>query len=531
MGSTSVSAVNDRNVIHSRYVRSFVAGDNSEPVDLSFKVIHKYRDSSNVLREVVLESLTIPSASLLQKGNLTFSSYTQELDLTIGNLRYLNDVYLEVSEVRDSILLVKRVPVLIGDDSQVLPLPSNPIKEPQFKENLPPAHFIPPANVMTPEPSVAPILYLFSERSVDATATSRRAFLGENNTFFEQEYADTNERVFIENAVKNLLPNGLFANVTNRVPDSYEIAAPGINLNSYVESVKDIEGTSLWKIRASNPNVFSAFSSIELRTKELQYLPSATPHLAASVYYRVTSQGVDTPFNDLNLSLTFYDSSEMILGSITNNIPVASEGSTWNLLSAVLNSGQIPLAATFFTFSIEIPNIDRTENFEIQFYLPQVEVSTIPTSRALSERIQDIYYTSDVIRFQKPFYIAIKIAGHSPDSSIKGLADATHLLEAGFQFFTSNNTLTFRQYDVNGALMFSVTSPPLGVLLGTPTEYGVYSDGTTIEFYKDANLHSTHPQPHTILLNKKIVVGSLENPGTTINSELLDFRITKIQPI
>jgi len=531
VGSTSVSAVSDRNVIHAKYVRRFVAGDNSEPVDLSVKVLHTYRDSSNVPKEIILETLTIPSASLMQKGNLALSSYSQEVELTVANLRYVNDVFLEVTEARDNVLLVKRVPVLLGDDSQVLPLPSNPIKEPQHEENLPPIRYIPPANVITPEPVITPVLYLLSERSLDATATSRRVFLGPNNTFIEQAYANTHEMVFIENAVTNLLPNATFSAVTNRIPGGYEIAAPGINLNSYVEPFKDIEGTSLWKIRASNPNVFSAFGSVEFRTKDLQALAPGTPKLAASVYYRVSSQAVETPFNDLNLSLSFYDSSEMFLGSVTDTFPVASEGVTWNLLSAVLDSGQIPLAAAFYTFSIEIPNVDRTENFEIQFYLPQLEASSISTTRAITPRIQDIYYTSDEIRFQKPFYVAVKIAGHSPDATVKGLADATHLLESGFQFFTSNDALTFRQYDVNGALMFSVTIPPLGVGRGMPIEYGVYSDGTTIEFYRDASLHSTHSQPHMILLNKKIIVGSLENSGTTINSELLDFRVTKVQPI
>ena len=531
MGSTSVSAVQDRNVIHSKYVRSFVVGDNSAPVDLDIKIIHTYRDSSNVPKEVVLETMTIPSASLLQKGNLGLSLYTQEMELTVSNLRYISDVFLEITEVRDNLLLVKRVPVLVGDETQIPKLPSNPIKEPQFSENQAPSRYVVPANVITPEAIIAPILYSFYERSLDATTTSRRVFLGPNNTFVEQEYADTNEMVFIENVVTNLLPNPLFTNVTNKIPDDYEISAPGINLNSYVEPVADIAGTSQWRIRASNPNVFSAFNSIELRTKEIRPLVPGTPFLAASVYYRVTSQLGITPFGELNLSLNFYDSGEMLLGSVVDTIPVAGEGANWTLLSTVLNSGQVPLAASFYLLTIEIPNIDRTENFDIQFYMPQLEASSIPTSRAISPRVQDLYYTSDVIRFQKPFYLAVKIAGHSPDSNIKGLADATHLLEDGFQFFTSNDTLTFRQYDVNGALLFTVTSPALGVLLGTPIEYGVYADGTTIEFYRDANLHSTHPQPHTILLNKKIIVGSLESPDTTINSELLDFRVTKVQPI
>jgi hypothetical protein len=528
MGSSTISAVLDRNVIYSKYVRKFTQGDDPEPVDLAVRVIHTYYNSNNQLREIELENLVIPALSLQQKGNLDHSTYTQEVELRIVNLRYVSDLFLELQELRNSQLLTKKIQVLNGVDSAIRELPTNPIKEPQHPENQPPQVFVPPANVYTPEPINTPILYVLKNDGLEDIQTSRRVFL-DNNIFVEQNYADTPKRVFIENASTNLLPNVGWALITDRVPTDYEISAPGINLNSYVEP-GDIPGTNVWRIRASNPNVFSAFSTVELRTVDLQDLPLGSPYLSSSVYYRVTSQLGITPFNTINFSITFYDSSEVPLTTVNDSIPVAEEGPQWNLVYTSLNSGQIPLSAALYSFSLEIAGIDRTENFDVQFYLPQLEVSPFPTSRILSPRVQDSYRTVRDIRIENPFYLSVRAATHSPDATVKGLADTTHLLESGFQFFTSNNTLTLKQYDTNGFLLFSVTSFSLGGISGA-VEYGVYADGSKIDFYKNGTLVSSHSQPHVIALLKKMIVGSLENPNSTINCEILDFRVTKLEPI
>jgi hypothetical protein len=61
-------------------------------------------------------------------------------------------------------------------------------------------------------------------------------------------------------------------------------------------------------------------------------------------------------------------------------------------------------------------------------------------------------------------------------------------------------------------------------------DYGLWVTQSNIEFYVNNMMLSSHPNSITVDQNQYYIVGALEKSNTTINSELLDFKVLKFKP-
>ena len=526
MGTSSLAANLDGKVIHCTYLRSIETGESTYPVDLSIIVKHQYVTSANIANELVLEQFIIPKEYLETTGLMGVSDVDQTLEFHVINLRYLDNLYIEAREVRDGAPILTRVPVLIGDDD-VDALPSNPEKYPEHDENRP--EVIPEMNISVHNTDSG-ILYLIQNNELVPIQSSKRIVIQEENgeqNFIQLDYNEVGSSIFIENSFSNLIPNPQFSG-SEDVPDQWEIDAPGMVLNSYLVD-GEIANTKIWRIRASNTNIFNAFNHVTLSTTDKHDIYSGLKALTFSMYYKVNCESKNIPFSSFKAKINFYFNDDLIR-SESIDLAISEDVQTWILLGGSLTGSQIPLSANKYSLELDIVDIVTTELFNVDIYLPQLEPSTYATTRILDAKIQDRFVTGTIFELKPPFYILVK-THYIPGTGIRGLFSSTTNQVAGFEFLASSDHLGFKQYDANGNMLANFASnlfPPINI--NAVITYGLWVTDSGIEFYFNGNLLSSHSCPLVINQNKRYIVGSLEKSNTTINTELLDFKILRYKP-
>jgi len=523
MGTSSIAATIDDKIIHCSYFREIELGESSSPVDLAITVKHQYIDSLNISNEIILEQFIIPKEYLGTKGLLGASDVEQTLEFHVLNLRYLKNIFIECREVRDSSSILTRVGVLDGNDELTdTPLPNNPERYAEHDENI--SEVVPNKNISIHNTDTG-ILYSMKDSDLQVVQSSRRIYLDEENGeqfFVEQDYNQNDSKVYIENSITNLIPNPQFVGTSN-IPDQWEIEAPSIILNSHIET-GEIDGTNIWQIKASNPNIFSAFNSISLKTTDRYTLYSGLNYLTFSSYYRFKCDGV-MPFNNFTVKVNFYANDDFIR-SEQIDVTLSNEMSVWNLLVASFQGSQLPITANKYSIELDITEINNTSLFTVEFYLPQLEASPCSTTRTLDSRIQD-KYVSPVFVLDLPFYIVVN-THHITGQGTRGLCSSTTNQKNGFEFLASNDRLRFKWYDLSGSVQLNIASAEITALqLNDVVNYGVLVTSSLINFYINGILLSSHTNSITILQNQSYSVGSLEKSNTTINSELLDFKVLR----
>lgn len=529
MGTTQIIAVMDRNTIAGQYIRNLDVSDDKDLVDVTIKLIHQFTTPANATEELELQTFVVPASYLTQSGLTAVTPVQQIADFHIANPRYIEDLFIEISETRDTAPIVTRVPVLNGDDATVPVLPDNPFKDPEHEENI--REEIPERNISTPEEDINPILYNLDSDDLALVQASKRIFL-EGNVFFSQDFNEKLDVIYIENSITNFLPNADFELTGTvgslEIPQEYTVAAPGMVVSSQVIDGQ-IENTSIWRTRTTNNNPFNAFDTVTFGLSEKVALFSGINSLTISLFYTVVSDFGVTPFSDFKVRANFYNTIGDLISTEETLVPVGAEGDKWKLLFGTFQGSQIPLAATQFDFEIEIAAIGSTDPFTLQFYLPQAESSPFPTTRTLDNRIHDKYLTTRAIDLKLPLYF-VATALHVIGPGIRGLVSSTTDQKDGIQFLASSDTLRVKAFDVTGNLLFNIASDTFSVTEGDVTEYGLFLDGSTIEFFLNGSSLSTISQSHTLDQTKEICVGSLEASNTTINSVIRGFKILRTTP-
>jgi len=533
MGTTRIIADIDRNIIHGQYIRTISPGEDITPVDLTVKLIHQFVTPQNTVKEIELKEITVPSRFLKNSTGLPgTTSIQQESQINIGHPRYIVDLFLEISEVRESVPVITRVPVLNGLDQEYPSLlPEQPFKDPEHESNVP--ETLPDRNISTPE--LIPEIYVLAEDDAVVRQSSIRIYLSEDefgdDLFKTQDYNERVDPLYVENSITNFLPNpGLVpATGTPNTPDKWMADAPGLMLTTKIED-GDIEDTHTWAVRVSNTNPFNAFDTVTITTTEKSTLLPGLNSLTGSLYYTIKSDYKATPFSEFNLKFCFYNSLGDLISTETQVVPVGPEGFNWQILYATVQGSQIPLTATEFKFLIEIPDIGATDPFEFKIYLPQAESSPYFTTRTLTDRVQDTYETSRAVDLKPPVYFSAK-AYHVIGPGTRGLVSTTTGLKDGFHFLASSDRLRLKAFDATGLCIFNLGSAAFTVTEGDAAEYGVYIDGSTVEFFLNGVSLSTHTQAYALDQPMvKPLMGSLESSNTTVNSELLDWKILQRKP-
>jgi len=530
MGTTQIIANMDRNTITGEYIRNLDVGDDEMPIDVTIKLIHQFITPANTVEELELQNFIIPSTYLSQSGLTAVTPVIQSAEFNIANPRYLDDLFIEISEVRDTLPVITRVPVLNGDDLAIPVLPDNPFKDPEHEENIPIE--IPERNISTPEDVVNPILYTLEADDLMLVQSSKRIYL-ENNEFFSQDYNEKLETIYIENSITNFLPNPDFAltqtvSGATDVPQGYSLDAPGMVVSSRVIE-GPIAGTSIWRSTVTNNNPFNAFDTVTFGLSQKVPLFTGINSLTVSLYYTVVSDFGTTPFSEFKVRANFYNTLGNLISTEEATVPVGEEGNDWKLLFGTFQGSQIPLAATQFDFEIEIAGVSSTDPFTLQLYLPQAESSPFPTTRSLSDRIHDKYITTRAVELKLPLYFVVT-ADHVIGPGIRGLCSTTTEQKDGIQFLASSDTLRVKGFDVNGNLLFNIASDTFSITEGDEAEYGLSLDGTTIEFFLNGSSLSTHSLTHALDQTRELCVGSLEPSNTTINSIIRGFKILRTTP-
>lgn len=536
MGTTRIIADIDRNVIHGQYIRKILAGEDTSPVDLTVKLIHRYITPQNTVKEIDLHEIVIPSEFLISSSGLPGTTEVEQItQINIANPRYIKDLFLEISEVRETSPIITRVPILIGTDDADFPalLPDQPYKDPEHETNIPST--LPEKNISKPVQDFQPIIYQLSKHAATLVQASQRIFLSKdelgNKVFKTQAYNESVTPRFIENAITNYLPNpGFIAGTgTPNTPDKWKVDAPGLMMTSKIEN-GDVTDTKTWTVRISNTNPFNAFDTATITTTENSVLMAGLNSLTISFFYMINSDFQKTPFSNFNLKIMFYNVLGDQIGTESETVAVGAEGCVWLTAHTTVQGSQIPPTATEFRFELEIPTIGSADPFELKLHLPQAESIPYFTTRTLTDRVQDTYETAFAVDLKPPVYFLAK-AYHIIGPGTRGLVSTTTALKNGFHFLASSDRLRLKAFDVNGLCIFNVGSDTFTANEGTATEYGVYIDGSVVEFYLNGALLSTHSQVYALnQIGVKPRIGALESSNTTINSELLDWKILKIKP-
>jgi hypothetical protein len=530
MPTTTVSATVDRNIVKGlyRYI-----GNTNETTDLDVKVIHQYQNDIGQPGEIIVKNFTIPKEAIQSEGVANISDVVQTVEFHVVNLKYIENLVVEVTETRDNVATSTRASVLDGNDITVPPLPNNPQESRTHEENQPPQISQKPQdNVVKPEPSMLPILYDISRDGFNLVSFSKRVYLDAvEQKFKTQEYNTVVDAIFIENSIQNFLVNHNFSDSSNSVPGSFNVHAPGFITTYQMKESNDIPETFIWKIRSSNPNTFNAFNTLSVRYEPKTAIPSGLLHLNLSVYYQLASDFGIQPFSDFTYTVNFFDSNEEHIASQTSPlITLMPQDSKWHLMQATFSS--IPLTAHYFNFSITTSEINVTDPFVLQLYLPQAEASAFATTRALSSRILDQIKTTE-LDLNSPLYLKLKTIHNLGPSSIRGFFDSTSALKDGIQFYGSNNRMYFKKVDGSGlAYIAEVSDVITNLNEGDDVEYGVYLDGLVVEFYINNILLSSHTTSGYTLDQQSVtaLIGSLGYANTTLNSELKDFGVYRVKP-
>ena len=529
MGTTAISANLDVNVIRAVYLRRINPGEDSEPVDVTVRLIHQFTNPNNQTQEIELRNFEVPADFLEEFGLADASPVEQTFDINIINPRYLDNLIIETQEVRDNAALITRVPVLIGDDPTIQIPPEQPFKDLEHESNIPPE--IPETNIILPENDANNVLYsLEGDGGLELVQASQRIFLNDDGEFEQQSYNKEADVLYIENSITNFLPNPSFAldTVDINIPDGYELEGPALTvISDLLEG--EVEDTQIWFIRSSNPNPFNAFNDLTVKSASDVQIFTGLQALTISAYYRIASDSGVTPFENFKVRVSFFAATGPAISTEEVLVPVGPQGENWQLLYASFEGSQIPLTAVKFRFEIKIVDINATDAFNWHLYLPQAEASSFPTTRTLDSRVLDTYQTNREIEFSLPFFLQLNTF-NVMGPGLQGLVDTTTDSKDGFQFWASSNKLQFRAFDATGALLFSVDSPMFAYTEGDPIEYGVYLDGSVIEFYVEQELISSEAVAHSIDETARAIVGSLEASNTTINSRLVDFKILRTKP-
>jgi len=522
LGNTTIVPILDSNTINCTYFRDFMPGEDTNPVDLSVQISHRYLNSANVTNEIVLETFIIPGSYLETSGLSYLSDVEQTVEFNIINLRYLTNLFVTISEIRDGTPIVTTANVNVGDDITVAPLPDNPPEHIINDVGIPP--MLPENNVSEPERKFSSIIYdLSGDYQLNFVQISKRIYFY-NEQFFSQDYNQTQDQIFIENSIMNMLPNPSFVS-TSDTPTNWILEAPALIVNSTVIP-SDLPNINVWQLRITNPNLFSPFNTVTVALDAPQTLLQGLNSLSFSTYYRIKSTSNVIPFNNFQVRFIFY-LDDIEIG--VEQIPVAVEGdqNTWQLLTASLQSSQIKASANKILVEMDISNIDTTDLFNMELYLPQLEPTPFATSRTLDSRIQDTYMTNE-FTLDIPFYVTLQTY-HKIGAGIRGLFSTTTNLKNGFEIQVSSDRLFFKQYDASGGMITNVASDPFILSNGDVVTYGVWVDGTVIEFYLNDVLVSSQAISLNINQTGEFFVGSLERANSTINSELLDFRILRVR--
>lgn len=532
--TTRVSAVLDHNIIHGEYLHTIPMGGGSDTVDVTVRIFHQFQNDVGTTKEIELESFVVPATFLRVEGHDDVEDVTQTFDINIANPRYLTNLFLETEEIRSSGTIVTKVPVLDGTDPTIDIFPTNPIKEPLLENRPEELLESPPENIIVPEPVFGSIVYSLDQGLTQLQA-SRRIYLEESVEFGEFRIQDFNEeidRIFVEDSISNLLPNPDFANfvVTGAQvsPEKYEIEAPGLVTTSKLED-GDIEETNIWKIRASNPNLFNPMNSLTIKMTELADLFTGSDSLTFSVFHKIASDFGQTPFVEFSIKVNYYDGSETFISSFSKTAAVANQDKLWHLISASFEGSEVPLTAEKFDIEFSIADIETTEPFTLRLYLPQVEHQPYSTTRTLASRILDRYETKESVTLDLPLTIQMRTF-HRNGSSIRGIFDSTLSNKDGVQFFASTDKLHFKQIDASGTVLFNIASSTFSLSNDEEVTYSVFFDGTDVKFFLGETLVSSHPAVVVLDQIRSPVVGSLNLSNTTINSEILDFRLLRKEP-
>lgn len=519
MGHTTIVPILDDNTINCTYYRDFMPTEDTSPVDLLVHVSHRYVNSANVTKEITLETFTVPKQYLETTGLAYLSDVEQTVEFNIINLRYLTNLFITINETRDGSPVVTSVAVNVGDDPTVEPLTDNPQKDRENDENIP--EILPEIDISTPVREFSTVIYEATADTLDFIQISKRIYY-QDEKFLLQEYNQREEKVFIENSIANGLLNPSFA-ATGNVPTNWTLLAPSMIVSTKVLASSP-EGVNIWQLRITNPNLFSAFNTVMVALDTPVDLLAGINALNFSMYYRVKSTSNTAPFSNFNVRFRFFlDQTEMGFEQIT--VPRIPSQNSWKLLTATLQGSLINASANKVLIEIDIADIDTTDLFNLELILPQLETTPFATTRTLGTRIQDTYITEE-FHLDIPFFLTFKTT-HKLGSGIRGIFSSTTNLKDGFEIQVSSDRIFFKQYNVTGALIVNVASSPFTYVDGNLVTYGVWVDGTNLEFYLNNTLVSSHVASVTVDQTKQFIVGSLERANSAINNELLEFKILR----
>jgi len=529
--NTTLAATIDRNIIHGLY---YHAGS-ADTVDITVRVYHRYLNSLGQENEIELTSFVIPKEALLVGGLVNLNQgVEQHGSFCIANLRYVENLVIQTEENRGG-LVITRSNVLSGDDTvkeEPGSLPTtNPMEHDTHEENTPPEESAKPGdNVVITEPIVSTV-FSSKQHSLNPQIMSGRIYFDDTvvpQTFKEQKLNNLADLMFIEDGVSNFLANADFNSITPLIPSNpvnYKVVAPGFIISSLYENGA-VENTRIWKIRVANPNVFNAFN-VDVQYEPKATIPNGLQVLTTSVYYKIAADFGGMPFSTFEITVNYYDQNQNFISSSVTLKPVAPEDRQWHLLYATDFS--VPPTAYFFNFKIKMPDIGSTDPFVVQFYLPQAEASNYPTTRTLTARVLDLY-RAPLMSLKPPIYIKLR-THHISGPGIRGLFDSTTALKNGIQFYMSSNKLYLKVLDVSGnvsSLTASALLPPIAD--NTETDYGVWFDGSTVEFYLNNVMVSVQTQAIALDQSVTPIIGSLSLANTTINSRLIDFGVFTTKP-
>jgi hypothetical protein len=542
--ATKVFAILDSNIVQAEYLYRPDIESDVTTTDLRFKLIHHFLNASKVRQEIVLHDLVVPASAVRVSGIPgTTALPKQEASVRLINVRYLNDLELEVSETRSAGDFVTRVPVTYGvnEAEEEVELPSNPIREPEHDENLPPElPVIHQDNVVVPVQVVQ--LYQTPRDPIHIIQASQRFYLDDQKFKF-QDYNQKQTRIFCENSIDNLVvnpkfdpelplnnfPPGYIQGLNDphelRVPSGWQINAPGFVITSNL-APGDVKEAFVWSVRASNPSFISAFNKLEFKMPGSVPLIAGLSSLTASIYYQITSLNGTIPFETLAIKIEYLNIAGTVIGNKTSIQPVGDDLPEWRMLKATATS--IPANATHFRISITTDAIESSESFVLKLYIPQVEAAATATTRTLSSRIMDRHETS-AIDIKGPFYLRIK-THHFTGPGIRGLADSCTLQQDGLQFFLAGGKLAAKIFDTAGAMVAFAQSSVVTAADGDEIAYGLYVDGATAFFFINDALVSSAALVGSADHNKRFLVGTLEASNTGMNSELLDFTVARDRP-
>lgn len=199
--------------------------------------------------------------------------------------------------------------------------------------------------------------------------------------------------LFMEDTAENLITNSfLLTGLSDFIvrPQGWNFEAQDMAVTATLDfDHQTSSDAKIWKLRVRQNNQFSGFNTVSILSDQLIEVQESLQY-CFSTYLRLRNMAVGSLVESIKLVIEWTDGTSIL--ALTEDVYSAHQYGALGLASVV---GVAPAGSTHARLRVEFYDMDAGDDIEVSFFAPQLEVGSIPSSRILIDRLQDLVTVPD----------------------------------------------------------------------------------------------------------------------------------------